>query len=66
MVEYTETDLAREMEELKTQQAAGGGQGAGDGGEGGESVGRRRAPPRRKVGSNTLAAFEGSTGDDGQ
>lgn len=75
MVEYTEDDLAREMEELKLQQAAqngGGGEGAaGEGGDGGAvqmpAGPKRRGPPRRKTGSSNLTAFNGpkSTAEGG-
>ena len=62
MAEYTEADLAREMEEAKREEEANGGGEQGAGGGGG-----RRGPPRRKTGSNALGAFtpaaEGGDGD---
>ena len=55
MAEFTEEDLAREMEETKHERVEGaaqpngeGGQGAAASGNGGGDGPRRRGPPRRK------------------
>ena len=55
MAEFTEEDLAREMEETKHERVEGaaqpngeGGQGAAASGNGGGDGARRRGPPRRK------------------
>lgn len=73
MVETTEDDLARELEEMKAneerekaqaeQPAAGGENEVMEG----PPKPRRRGPPRRKTGSSNLTAFNGAAaGEDGE
>ncbi len=69
MVETTEDDLARELEELKNSEnrTAAEGEGGGDDGDmpTGPAKPRRRAPPRRKTGSSNLTAFNGAAAGEG-
>jgi len=75
MVEYSEDDLARELEEMKLQEQGASAAAAGnanantaaaDDGEMPVSLPagpKRRAPPRRKTGSCHLANLDAGTGE---
>ena len=62
--QYTEEDLAREMEESKRENDV-----SQTGDEQGGAAGngpKRRAPPRRKTGSKVLGGFENTPVNEGE
>lgn len=70
MVETTEDDLARELEEMKAneERLRAEAESAAAGGENeimeGPPKPRRRGPPRRKTGSSNLTGFSGAAAEE--